>query len=202
MVKNCIDCGMTYYPEYGESRKHTIRHDEYLFGVSIKPATLKVCVGRSDDIEVYMVTNRSSIAQRKFAERIARRAHRDTEFDSMAFHHQDTSLPSWVFIGVKNSRCISMVIMRKTRFFRRVSWDFCENLREPEPFFEGSPVWKIARIWTLESERRRGYSFSLIKIASKELKVPVAEIGWSVPFSKYGHGLAKAVSPNDVLLTD
>jgi hypothetical protein len=60
--------------------------------------------------------------------------------------------------------------------------------------------WTVTRIWTLASQRRRGWARWLLAVASAYVGTRVEELAWMAPLEADGHALAESIRPGRIWL--
>ncbi len=203
-IKTCKICHCKYVPDLVEDIKlHKKYHDEFVYGIRANSLKSDDEISNLGDFKIILVSQKSSLVQRKRAERIALRAKRGTNYDFASYYADEPlrkDLPL-VFVGVIKNRAIAMLVLRKTERAVKVAWKFYEKKDGKNIALLPDKRWKIAMIWTLEKERRKGFASRLINVASEYIGSPVSEIAWSTPFTKFGLSLAKSIASTEIILT-
>ncbi len=203
-VKTCKTCHYNFVPALAKDIiSHRKYHDRFVHGVRANTLESDNVIFNSGNFRVILVSPESTLPQRKRAETIALRAKRDTHFDFASYHSDETKEKDspLVFIGIIKNRAIAMLVFRKAKRTAKVTWELYESEDRGNIPLLPDVCWKIAMIWTLEKERRKGFAKQLVSIASKYVGTSVSEIAWSTPFTEFGYPLAKSISPNEVVLT-
>jgi len=203
-LKTCNTCNYNYVPAVtGDIARHRKFHDEFINGVKANSLKSDKVISNLDDLKIILVSPKSSLQQRKRAERIAQRGKIDTHFDFASYYANDIEQRDFplVFIGIANNRAITFLVLRKTKITAKVTWEYYNKKdRENIPLLPDDR-WGIFMIWTLENKRRKGHARQLINVVSDFVGNPVLEMAWFTPFTEFGHTLAKTVSPNEIILT-
>lgn len=203
-IKICNTCHYNYVPNIIEDiSSHKKYHDEFIHGIKVRRLKSDDEIANLNGFKIVLVSPKSSQQQRKRAERIARRAKGDTHFDFASYYANDITQKDYplVFIRISNNRASAILVLRKNNFSAKVNWeDFEREDKNKIPLYP-DVRWSISFIWTLESERRKGYAKQLIKVSSEFVECSVSELAWATPFTEFGYPLAKAISPNKIYLT-
>lgn len=187
----------------GDNALHRKYHKEFVHGVRVKTSKSDWVLEQLDDLKIILVSPTSTDTQRKRAERLAFRVKRETHFDFASYHASETedSDSPLVFIGITNERAIAFLVVRKAKQSVKITWDLYDKKGRGTIPLISDECWSVSMVWTLPNNRRKGLATNLINAASRYLKVPVLEIAWTTPFTKFGYPLAKKISPNEVILT-
>jgi hypothetical protein len=203
-LTTCESCHYNYVPaETGDIARHRKYHDEFFNGVKANSLKSDLVAGNIDGFKIILVSPKSSLQQRKRAERIAFRGKIDTHFDFASYHANDTEqiYSPLVFIGITNNRAIAFLVLRKTKRTAKVTWEhYDKEDRDAIPLLPDER-WGVSMAWTLENKRRKGFAGQLLKATSNYIGNSILEMAWFTPFTESGYLLAKTTSPNEIILT-
>lgn len=203
-IRICRVCGCQYVPSVvGDNKFHRKIHDEFVRGIRAKTSKSDSVLEQLGDLKIILVSPNSPDKQRKRAERIAFRVKRETHFDFACYHASETddNDSPLVFIGITDERAIAYLVMRKTARNVKITWDLFDTKDRRTIPLHLDERWSVSMVWTLPTNRRKGFATNLINTASRYLRVPVTEMAWATPFTEFGYSLARKISPINVILS-
>jgi|SRR5581483_60083 len=108
---------------------------------------------------------------------------------------------AWVWLARANNKAIGFSVVRLQEVLWAPSWAQYDSRQEP-PRLKAAPLrWSIDLVWVFSERRRRGVAWALLEAAAKELSCVVADFAWAHPLSSDGEALARACSPDFVLIS-
>ena len=148
-------------------------------------------VARWSGVEVLLITNRSSEAERTLADQVARRAMRDTPFHTPAYtvadHEPDTS----VFLVREQGMAVGLAVLRPRPRWAWWSWDDWDAEQRPATGVAPMTSWTVEIIWTHSTAQARGLAHRLLDVAAGQVDQPVTSFGWRRPFTPSGEALVR-----------
>ncbi|MDX2122751.1 MAG: hypothetical protein SF070_17035 [Gemmatimonadota bacterium] len=162
--------------------------------VAVPPHPGERLLARIGGVEVLLVTNASPEAERQLAERLARRAMRDTPFHSPAFTTEDTG-DTRIFIAREGGMGIGLAVLRARPRWAWWSWDDWDAERRPATGVAPMTSWTVETIWTHPSVQGRGLAKRLLDVASDLVDQPITSFGWHRPFTPSGEAFVRRWCP-------
>lgn len=171
---------------------------------SIAVATLPgdQIVARWDGIDLLQVQHSSTAAQRAVAEQVARRAMRDTPFNTPAYTATDADTETRVFIARQDGLAVGLTVVRPRARWAWWSWDDWDEERRPSTGVAPMVAWTVESIWTHGSHQHRGLAQRILEAASGLVGVPITSLGWNRPFTPSGEAFVRRNCPEGFWVPD
>jgi GNAT superfamily N-acetyltransferase len=158
-------------------------------------------IDRAGGAEILLVTSASSEAERALAEQVARRAMRDTPFDSPAYLAADNE-DTRVFIAREAGAAVGLAVLRPRPRWAWWSWDDWDEERRPATGVARMTSWTVETIWTHPSCQARGLARKLVEVASRVVDQPITSFGWRRPFTPSGEAFVRQLCPEGFWVPD
>jgi GNAT superfamily N-acetyltransferase len=159
------------------------------------------CICTEGDLQVFCISCRSPIKERKYSEKVAFTAHSSREIpgDKAGWYAVNDSVDKkkfkpHAFIAVWQGKTAGILI---TRLRTAVT---CAWGQEPDRNIEPAQRWCVDRVWIYRSYRRNGLARKLFEAAAGYFEVELSEMGVLTPFSDDGEALARALFQEVVYL--
>lgn len=162
--------------------------------VAVPPHPGERLLATSGGVEVLLVTNASPEADRQLAERLARRAMRDTPFHTPAFTTEDTG-DTRIFIAREGGVGIGLAVLRPRPRWAWWSWDDWDAERRPATGVAPMTSWTVETIWVHSTGQGRGLAKQLLDAASDLVDQPITSFGWHRPFTPSGEAFVRRWCP-------
>lgn len=162
--------------------------------VAVPPHPGEQLLTTSGGVEVLLVTNASPEADRQLAERLARRAMRDTPFHTPAFTTEDTA-DTRIFIAREGGMGIGLAVLRPRPRWAWWSWDDWDAERRPATGVAPMTSWTVETIWVHSTGHGRGLAKQLLDAASDLVDQPITSFGWHRPFTPSGEAFVRRWCP-------
>lgn len=172
-----------------------------LDSVPVPPQAGERVLARAGATEVLLVTNQSTEPERAVAEQVARRAMRDTPFNSPAYSADDKE-DSRVFIAREGGAAVGLAVLRSRPRWGWWSWDDYDAERRPATGVAPMTSWTVETIWTHPSCQTRGLARKLLAVASELVEQPVTSFGWRRPFTPSGQAFLRRMCPEGFWVPD
>ena len=148
-------------------------------------------VARWDGIEVLLITNSSSEAERVLADQVAGRAMRDTPFHTPAYTIADREADTRVFLARERGLAVGLAVLRPRPRWAWWSWDDWDAERRPGTGVARMTSWTVETIWIHSTAQARGLAHRMLEVAAGQVDQPVASFGWRRPFTPSGEALVR-----------
>jgi GNAT superfamily N-acetyltransferase len=152
--------------------------------------------------EVLLVTAASPESQRSLAERVARRALRDTPFHTPAYTAGDADPDVRVFLAREAGQAIGLAVLRPRRRWGWWAWDEFDAEHRPATGVAPLPAWTVETIWTHAAVQQRGLAKRLLNAASRFVDQPVTSFAWRRPFTPSGEAFVRRMCPEGFWVPD
>ncbi len=151
-------------------------------------------VARAGDADILLVTSASPAADRALAEQVARRAVRDTPFNSPAYTATDDA-DTRVFIAREGGRAIGLAVLRPRARWAWWSWDDWDAERRPATGVAPLVSWTVETIWVHFGCKGRSLAKAILDAAAAEVQQPISSFGWHRPFTPSGEAFVRRWCP-------
>jgi GNAT superfamily N-acetyltransferase len=158
-------------------------------------------IARLGSTEILLVTSDSAEAERALAEQVARRAMRDTPFDTPAYTRTDNQ-DIRVLIAREAGAAVGLAVLRPRPRWGWWSWDDYDAERRPATGVAPMTSWTVETIWTHPSCQARGLARRLVELASEQVDRPVTSFGWRRPFTPSGEAFVRHLCPEGFWMPD
>ncbi|HXI21569.1 MAG TPA: GNAT family N-acetyltransferase [Gemmatimonadales bacterium] len=148
-----------------------------------------------DGTEILLVTQASSERERALAEQVARRAMRDTPFDTPAYTAQDPDPALRAFLAREAGQAVGLAVLRPRRRWAWWGWDEFDAERRPATGVAPLPTWAVELIWTHGAGQHRGLGRRLLTEASRVVDQPITSFAWRRPFTPSGEAFVRRLCP-------
>ena len=148
---------------------------------------------------IICVTSFDTLALRRRAEAVARRAKRDTPYDFSAYHTTDTEGNPHIYIAIRDERAIGFLALARLGRAGRVTWEAFDQGGSVE--MQPSPAWTVLMVWVHPNLQQQGLGRQLVTAAAAERRQNVDDLVWLLPFTEAGRRLAQRLSPASILLS-
>jgi GNAT superfamily N-acetyltransferase len=159
-------------------------------------------VARWDGVEVLLIANTDSAAARATAEQVARRALRDTPFDTPAYTVADADPEIRVFLARRDGIAIGLAVLRPRPRWAWWSWDDWDAERRPAHPVAPLPSWTVELIWSHASQQGRGLAMRILEAAATQVEQPIESFGWRRPFTPSGEAFVRRACPEGFWVPD
>jgi len=200
----CPICSFTYLSgDMWDIQEHRRRHDQFVHGVKAPALKTDRVLATKNGLRITVITPVSPVVQRQRAEKVARRAKRDTPFDFASYYaseQQDEDSPL-VFLGTRWERAIAFLVLRRAAYFAETLWEHATSLNRQKLARHDGVRWAVCMIWVLAQERQRGLATQLLQQAAQFVGLPLQELAWCHPFTECGERLARRHFPEHLTIT-
>lgn len=186
----CEVCGMSFAPDYGpDMREHRRYHEEYVNGVKLQPLRNDQVLYDVDGFRVTHVPPTAPVVHRRRAERVGRRANRETHYDFGVYQAGSEANADYniqVFIGHRQERGVALLVLSRRRHGWRATWTDYDLHRPPKKITERREGWTVDFVWVLPKHRGQGLASRLLLVATAWAGASVTELAWQTPFEDAG----------------
>lgn len=187
------------YPDDPAIRaEHRRYHDTVVNGVRIRARATDTVIWQRNDLRAIVVRHRDTPwAQRRRVQAVVHAAGRDDPFDGTPYFFKEPpdDRDVHLFLLMKDERAIGLLVAHLRQVAVEAYWPRKGGGRMRRGRTQKGPVWTIARVWVLKRFRGMGFGKRLVKLTAAHLKIRVAALAWSLPFTEGGRKLAQACSP-------
>lgn len=174
-MATCPVCSLSYLETYPpDVRRHRQQHDAALHGVRWTRLKRETMLVEDAGQRIICVTSFDTLALRRRAEAVARRAKRDTPYDFSAYHAIDTEGNPHVSIAIRDDRAIGFLVLAKLGRAGWVAWEEFERGGSVE--MQPSPAWTVLMLWVHPSFQQQGIGRQLVTAAAAERRQDVTAL--------------------------
>ncbi len=158
-------------------------------------------LARAGEVEVLLLTNQSPESDRALAERVARRAMRDTPFHEPAFTVADRE-DSRIFLARQAGVAVGFAVLRLRPRWAWWSWDDWDAERRPSTGVAPMSSWTVETIWVHAGWQGHGLAKRLLDVAAAQVGQPIESLGWHRPFTPSGEAFVRRWCPEGIWVPD
>ena len=192
------ECGLAYRQgDPDDEDYHAKVHAEYFSGPKI-PVIRKLSPCKTGgSFPIYVVDRTCPKEIRRKLAHIAIVACRSMPGYPVGYDGSDTAEDPRLYLAADDTHIVAMVIAGLGSYFWHLAWTPDGSLSLIDLEASICRTYRIARVWTAASYRRRGLALQLIHAAANHLGYGSEGLGLELPFTQDGAYLVKRLCPDE-----